>query len=46
MAGRALAEVVLDRESGELPEGLRAPRTGHLPPEPMRYLAGRLVREV
>jgi glycine/D-amino acid oxidase-like deaminating enzyme len=44
VAGRALADMALGREAPELPEGLRAPRASRLPPEPVRALAGRLVR--
>lgn len=45
VAGTALADMVLGREVGRLPESLRRPRGGRMPPEPVRYLAGRVVRE-
>jgi glycine/D-amino acid oxidase-like deaminating enzyme len=44
VAGRALAEMVLGREAEEMPEKLRRPHRSFLPPEPLRYLAGRVVR--
>ena len=39
-----MAQMALDRHAPDLPEGLRAPRNGRMPPEPVRYLAGRVVR--
>lgn len=45
VAGRALAQMVRGEEPADLPAGLRAPRSARLPPEPIRYLAGRVVRE-
>ena len=44
VAGRALADMVLGGEAAEIPEGLRRPHRSLLPPEPLRYLAGRVVR--
>lgn len=44
VAGRALARMALGREAPEVPPGLRAPRNGKLPPEPLRHIAGLLVR--
>jgi glycine/D-amino acid oxidase-like deaminating enzyme len=44
VAGTALAQMALGREVERVPEGLRTPRAGGMPPEPVRYLGGRLVR--
>jgi glycine/D-amino acid oxidase-like deaminating enzyme len=45
VAGRAMSQMVRGHEPEDLPEGLRVPRDGRMPPEPIRYLAGRVVRE-
>ena len=45
VAGAALAQMALGREVDELPEALQRPPGGGLPPEPIRYLGGRVVRE-
>lgn len=44
VAGTALADMVFGQEPERVPEGLRAPRSGGMPPEPVRYLGGRVVR--
>jgi glycine/D-amino acid oxidase-like deaminating enzyme len=44
VAGRALAQFVLGEDPSYLPEALRSPHRSFLPPEPLRYLAGRAVR--
>jgi len=44
VAGRALAEMALGLTAEEIPEALRSPHRSVLPPEPLRYLAGRVVR--
>ncbi|MHB1468773.1 MAG: NAD(P)/FAD-dependent oxidoreductase [Solirubrobacteraceae bacterium] len=45
IAGSALAQIALEREVERVPESLRRPLGAHMPPEPVRYLAGRIVRE-
>jgi glycine/D-amino acid oxidase-like deaminating enzyme len=45
VAGRALAQMALGQEAVDVPDGLRIARNGHMPPEPVRYLAARVVRE-
>jgi putative aminophosphonate oxidoreductase len=46
LGGRILASLALEREDEWSSCGLaRAPMGGWLPPEPLRYLGGRLVRE-
>lgn len=44
VAGRGLARMALDQDAPEIPEGLRRPRNGRLPPEPFRHLGGLIVR--
>nr|WP_295374629.1 FAD-binding oxidoreductase [Pseudoxanthomonas sp.] len=45
VAGAALASMALERDVVHVPEALRVPHKSGLPPEPVRYIAGRLVRE-
>jgi glycine/D-amino acid oxidase-like deaminating enzyme len=45
LAGEILAELVADGGNAGLPGALRTVPTRQLPPEPLRYLGGRLVRE-
>jgi glycine/D-amino acid oxidase-like deaminating enzyme len=44
LAGEILAEMTADGGSAGLPGALRSVPNGLLPPEPIRYLGGRLVR--
>ncbi len=44
VAGRGLARMALGLEASDIPDGLRAPRDGKLPPEPFRHLGGLAVR--
>lgn len=44
VAGRALARMALGRDAPDVPQGLRQPRDGRLPPEPLRHIAGLVVR--
>ncbi len=44
LAGEILAEMVADHDTAALPVALRSVPTGRIPPEPIRYLGGRLVR--
>jgi glycine/D-amino acid oxidase-like deaminating enzyme len=44
LAGEALAEIVTDGGNAGLPGALRSVPTAQLPPEPIRYLGGRVVR--
>jgi hypothetical protein len=44
LAGEILAEMVADHDDAALPAALRSVPTGSIPPEPIRYLGGRLVR--
>lgn len=44
LAGEILAELVADGGDAGLPQALRRVPTRPLPPEPIRYLGGRLVR--
>jgi hypothetical protein len=44
LAGEILAEMATGKGSGDLPKGLRTVPTAQLPPEPIRYIGGRLVR--
>lgn len=44
LAGEVLAEMVADGGSASLPGALRSVPTRPMPPEPIRYLGGRLVR--
>jgi glycine/D-amino acid oxidase-like deaminating enzyme len=45
VAGVALAQMALGDAPEEIPEGLQRPQDGGMPPEPIRYLGGRMVRE-
>lgn len=45
VAGAALAQMALGQAAEEVPEALQRPGSGGMPPEPIRYLGGRLVRE-
>jgi glycine/D-amino acid oxidase-like deaminating enzyme len=45
LAGEILAELVADGGNAGLPGALRTVPTRQLPPEPLRYVGGRLVRE-
>lgn len=44
VAGEALAGMALGEDDGTIPEALRRPPEGSLPPEPLRSAGGRLVR--
>jgi glycine/D-amino acid oxidase-like deaminating enzyme len=44
LAGSALANLALGRQEDDVPEALRRPPTGGLPPEPARFVGGSLVR--
>lgn len=44
LAGEILAELVADGGDAGLPDGLRTVPSRVMPPEPLRYLGGRLVR--
>ena len=44
LAGEILAEMATGSGDGGLPKALRTVPTAQLPPEPVRYLGGRLVR--
>jgi hypothetical protein len=44
LAGEILAELAAAGGSAGLPGGLRSVPTAPLPPEPIRYLGGRMVR--
>ena len=44
VAGELLAEMVLDGGDAGLPPGMTSVPDGKLPPEPLRYAGGRLVR--
>jgi glycine/D-amino acid oxidase-like deaminating enzyme len=44
VVGVALAQMALGRAVDELPEALQRPQDGGMPPEPIRYLGGRIVR--
>jgi glycine/D-amino acid oxidase-like deaminating enzyme len=44
LAGEVLAEIVTDGGNAGLPGALRSVPTRQLPPEPLRYVGGRLVR--
>ncbi|HTW11632.1 MAG TPA: FAD-dependent oxidoreductase [Solirubrobacteraceae bacterium] len=44
LAGEVLAEMVADGGNAGLPKALRSVPSASLPPEPVRYLGGRLVR--
>jgi hypothetical protein len=44
LAGEVMAEMVVDGGNAGLPKSLRTVPTAQLPPEPVRYLGGRLVR--
>lgn len=44
LAGEILAELVADGGTAGLPGALRSVPSAQLPPEPLRYLGGRLVR--
>jgi glycine/D-amino acid oxidase-like deaminating enzyme len=45
VAGAALAQLALGGAAAEIPEALQRPQDGGMPPEPIRYLGGRMVRE-
>jgi glycine/D-amino acid oxidase-like deaminating enzyme len=44
LAGEILAEIVADGGDAGLPQALRTVPTRPMPPEPLRYMGGRLVR--
>ena len=44
LAGEILAEMAAGGGTAGLPSGMRSVPTAPLPPEPIRYLGGRLVR--
>lgn len=44
LAGEALAQMLADGDDAALPAALRAVPSRPLPPEPLRYLGGRMVR--
>ncbi|MDQ2622800.1 MAG: FAD-binding oxidoreductase [Actinomycetota bacterium] len=44
VAGKGLARMALGRDAPDIPPGLREPRDGRLPPEPLRHIAGLVVR--
>jgi glycine/D-amino acid oxidase-like deaminating enzyme len=44
LAGEILAEMATGTGTGDLPKALRTVPTAKLPPEPLRYAGGRLVR--
>ena len=45
VAGCALAQMALEQDVERVPESLRRPLGTRMPPEPVRYAAGRIVRE-
>ncbi|UGS35732.1 Gamma-glutamylputrescine oxidoreductase [Capillimicrobium parvum] len=45
VAATALTDLALERDVERVPESMRMPRGARMPPEPVRYLAGRVVRE-
>ncbi|MGC9220868.1 MAG: FAD-dependent oxidoreductase [Solirubrobacteraceae bacterium] len=44
LAGELLAEMVANRDDATVPSALRTVPSAYLPPEPIRYVGGRMVR--
>ena len=45
LAGKGLAELLCGAEPEDFPRAMRRPPVAKFPPEPLRYLGGRLVRD-